>query len=448
MKNNVTIIGANSLLAQELIKDLIARNFSVTACDFSPPPPWIKTMEQSSCCWVELDLKNIAEWEKVIPFLGTLYYLPHQSLITQNYFEIEQINSILLITHWISIFCRKCSVSKVIYLSSMLNKEHSKQSMLYHRLEIENILKESQVPTIAIRLPMLLMNGAEPFEFIKNILKSFPFSFFPTWVEKQVQPIYWKDVIEILIQLLLDHSYTKVHRNINLPGPDLMSYRSLIQLIIRKQKLRRKVILNSLFSLSLMTFLYSLFSSYSRKRISDFFNSWNQDAVALVSDWKQKKSWMNVEDSLKYLQKEDLNVIATTSNIESNTLLVFKSNYITQINANQLALEFFYWLQNFCLNMIRVEIKDSSWKIYFPQKLILLRHFKVVFKSDDEISFKCLPGISNKAFTEFNFNVNICHARSRKFALISFGGNSRPFGCLTRLILKIVMKRFMKFLSL
>ncbi len=177
------------------------------------------------------------------------------------------------------------------------------------------------------------------------------------------------------------------------------------------------------------------------------FYSWNQDAIVLSSDWKQKKSWMGIDEALKSLLKEvPQDTFPKISPIDSN-ILVFRTHYIAMLKANELGLEFFYWLQNFFLNIIRVEIKETSWKIYFSQKLILIQDFKIIKNSSEEVIFCCDYRLGWIFKHEIVFHINITQARSRNFALFTFKG-TRSFSFMERFIINYILKRFIKFLSL
>jgi hypothetical protein len=449
MSITVTIIGANSLLAIGLIGDLLSKDYHVKAADYSDLPLDLQNhqLNSSKLTWTKLSKDDFNLFKELLNNSDTVFYFPHQSATTQRFSRINQLNFLLLQTHWIANIAKSSRIKKIIYLSSLMEKENSRASLFYNRFEIENILKDSNIPTIVLRIPLLLMNGDDNFEFIKKMLKIAPVLFLPTWVEKQVQPIYWKDVVEILIQLQLDHSYTKIHRNINLPGPTLLSYSSFFKLVMKKFKWKCSIFISNFFPQSIMRFFLSLFTSYSSFEIQKKMISWNQDAVVLGSDWKQKKTWVDCEDALKYITREAMIKPPFPDHQFLESIFIFKTGNISTLKAHELALEFFYWLQNFFLNIIRVEIKEKSWKIFFPQKLILLRNFELQKSTPEEVIFKCDCTFFGMADNRLFFKINISQARYRRFAFFSFESNEK-LNIFRKLFIVFIMKRFLKFLSL
>ena len=277
MNTTVAIIGANSFLAHELINELISKDFKINAADYEEAPQWL--LQHENLKWIKLRSDCLEDIKNVCEDVDTLFYLPHQSIRTQGFYTDHQLNFLMLQTHWLTSFANTSSIKKIIYVSSMMQKDDLKGLLFQNRFNMENILKDGKAPVIVLRLPLLLMNSSEDFEFILKTLKRYPFVFLPTWIEKQVQPIFVKDVVEILVQLQLDNAYTKINRNINLPGPNLISYFSFFKQIIKKYKLRCSIITTNLLPSSFFYFFLSLFSRNTFSQIQRKFECWNQDAV-------------------------------------------------------------------------------------------------------------------------------------------------------------------------
>lgn len=447
MTQHISIIGANSALGRELITELLKLNKKVLASDLCGPPVWFNSLPENSCQWIELNLKKHEALAQVIEGASCLFLIPHQSLITQHFKTKKLANCLLFLAYWITVYSSQFKLSKIIYLSAMINRELPKTSILYNQFEIENILKEGQTPVISLRLPLLIMNEIEPFNIIKNIITAFPFTIFPAWIEKQVQPIYWKDVLEILIQLLLDNSYTKIHRNINLPGPDLISYKMLLILVARKLKLKRQILLSNLFPLSITAFIQSLFLNYSSLMLKRWYQSWNQDAVALISDWKQKKSWVGVEDALKLVLNQPIENKKTVKiSCTDKSVLVLRTESIGQLKAKELSLEFFYWLQNYFFSIIRFEIKDNMWRVYFPQKLILLLELELLSQNEDQLTFIFRCCAKAKRPQMIYLTINHFYLKKRKFAFLKFKSESGDISYFAKKMVVFIFNRFNQYL--
>lgn len=452
MSELITIIGAQSLLAHSLIEDISKRGEKVHALDFCDEPHWFESYISKGCKWFKAIPYQYVDFEMAFQNSTTIIIIAHQTNSLENIFDEDEKNQFFYHINLITQCCIKIkSIQKIIYVGSMIDKNVSHSSPLYYRHEVESILKNSLKPVITVKTSLIILPQSFPYKDILILLKKLPFIFFPTWIEKQVQPLYWKDLAEILIQLHLDKAYTKITRNINLPGPELISYRRLLEIILRKMKSRKKIHLFSFFSHKLWYLYLSFCSGLSKKRVNSLVNSWNQDAVNLLSDWKQKKSWWNIEDAVKDSMNEDQKKLSSYQSEnyikKVQNQFVYKTSSVMQLRPKEVSLEFFYWLQNFLLNLVRVEVRDDWVKIYFSQKLILIQEFKMIFQDELSIVFECYFAKSSKSdVNKCMFSINLCQIKNSRQALFSFYSNTK-INFIQKLIIKYLMKRFNKYLE-
>ena len=193
-----------------------------------------------------------------------------------------------------------------------------------------------------------------------------------------------------------------------------------------------------------------MFLKYSSLTLKRWYQSWNQDAVALTSDWKQKKSWMGVEDSLKLVLNQPTlpQIVKSPTNVvnTSASMMVLRTGNVGQLRATELALEFFYWLQNYFFSIIRVEIKDSMWRIYFPQKLILLQEFELLSESENEVIFIFRCRSKAKKPQKLYFTINHFYLKNRKFAFLTIKNDDGPLGFFTKKLVIYLFNRFNQYL--
>lgn len=449
MTRQIAILGANSRLARELISELVSLNKKILACDFCQQPEWMNSFQD--CQWLELKYKDLTSIEEVVKNSDCLFFIPHQSSKTQSFKSINELNMLLNISNMIATYARHYAIKKIIYLSTMIHEELSRESYLYIHFQMEHILQESHVPLVVVRIPMLLMDHAETFQMIKKLIHRLPFVIFPPWIEKQVQPIYWRDVVEILIQLYMDTGYTKINRNLNLPGPDLISYKSFFKLLAKKLKVHKKIYILSFFPLSILIFFHSLVMRSSKKTISQFYQSWNQDAFVIKSDWKQKKTWISVEDAINLVlqenQREPLKILQESHNNLSSSMILYRTGNVTQLKAYEIALEFFHWLQYYFLSIIRFEMRDHSWRLYFAPKLFLLREFKIISMNEKQVVFLFLDRSNKRINQPIEFSIELLQFKNKTSSFIKIKAEEGQLRFFTRKLFIFLCKRFNQYLT-
>lgn len=453
MSEFVTIFGAQNLLSKVLIEDLTQKSIRVNAIDYCKEPSWFEPFKLGGSQWFHATAYSDVELIKAIKNSNSIFIFPHQSNSTEDIFNEDEINQFLYHLHLLAeCSAKESSVQKIVYVSSMIDKNNTLNPLSKFKMDAEQILRNSQKPVISVRTPLIVLPCSFPYEDVLILLKKVPVLIFPTWIEKQVQPLYWKDLCEILVQLHFDRSYTKIHRNINLPGPDLISYKRFLEIILRKLKTNKKIYVYNFMSLKLWYLSLSFFSGKHIRRVISFITSWNQDAVTFASDWKQKKSWWGVEDAIKdSLLSNNKNVktqfYSTNYIKEIKNDYVLKTSSVSNLKSKEVVLEFFYWLQNFLLNLIRVEIKDDIIRIYFSQKLFLMQELRLIILTHNKISFECYSsntdkGIKNKCI----LSVELCCIKNTNHAFFFFHSNTK-ISNFKKGILRFLMRRFNKYLE-
>ncbi|NEE22770.1 DUF2867 domain-containing protein, partial [Streptomyces sp. SID7499] len=119
--------------------------------------------------------------------------------------------------------------------------ERSLSPHLRSRAEVGHILLDSGVPTAVLRAAIVIGSGSASFEMLRYLTERLPLMITPSWVRTRIQPVAVRDVVRYLVgsaKLPAD-----VNRAFDIGGPDVMTYRDMMQRYAGVAGLRRRLIL-------------------------------------------------------------------------------------------------------------------------------------------------------------------------------------------------------------
>jgi hypothetical protein len=96
------------------------------------------------------------------------------------------------------------------------------------------------VPTTEFRAAIIVGSGSVSFEMIRYLTERLPVMVTPSWVDTRVQPIAVRDVLTYLVQAA--ERPPEGHRIVEIGGPDVHTYRSLMEIYADVRDLRRLMI--------------------------------------------------------------------------------------------------------------------------------------------------------------------------------------------------------------
>lgn len=97
------------------------------------------------------------------------------------------------------------------------------------------------VPVTTFRAAMIIGSGSASFEILRYLVERLPVMVTPRWVGTLCQPIAIRNVLQYLVAAL--HEPATIGRTLDIGGPDIVSYRDLMQTMAAARGLRRRIIL-------------------------------------------------------------------------------------------------------------------------------------------------------------------------------------------------------------
>ncbi|MEU1586249.1 SDR family oxidoreductase [Micromonospora sp. NPDC005710] len=111
---------------------------------------------------------------------------------------------------------------------------------LRSRAEVGRILLDSGVPTAVLRAAVIIGSGSASFEMLRYLTERLPAMITPRWVRNRIQPIAVRDVLHYLSGCA--HLPAAVNRGFDVGGPDVLTFREMMQRYARVAGLRQRII--------------------------------------------------------------------------------------------------------------------------------------------------------------------------------------------------------------
>ena len=132
-------------------------------------------------------------------------------------------------------------VRRIIYLGGLGELGEDLSEHLRSRREVENVLASTTVPVTVLRAAIILGSGSASFEILRYLVERLPIMVTPRWVTTECQPIAVENVLNYLVDSL-DCDPT-VGTTLDIGGPDVVTYRQLMQTTAKALGLPPRVIL-------------------------------------------------------------------------------------------------------------------------------------------------------------------------------------------------------------
>jgi uncharacterized protein YbjT (DUF2867 family) len=128
---------------------------------------------------------------------------------------------------------------QIVYMSG-LHPDGELSPHLASRVEVGEILMGSGVPTAVLQAAVILGDGSASFEMLRYLTRRLPVMLAPRWLDNRIQPVAVDDVLHYLAADVRLPEHT--NRTFDVGGPDVLTYREMIQRFARVTGLHRRLI--------------------------------------------------------------------------------------------------------------------------------------------------------------------------------------------------------------
>lgn len=300
----VAITGATGFVGNALARAMedecaviaLGRRFAPSETAASPPDLTTPGIVRRRC-----DLFSVRQTRMALENADVAVYLVHSmspnARLTQGSFEDLD----LLLADNFGRAAAVSGVKRIVYLGGLLPNEKDTELSphLASRLEVEKALGAHGVPVTAVRAGLVVGAEGSSLNLLVRLVERLPLMVCPSWTSSPTQPIALADVIEILVHCCL-HEHT-AGRVCDVGGPDVLTYREMMQLTAKVLGRRRPMIPVPFVTPALSELWVSLVTGTSRSLVRPLIESLRHPMV--VSDpWIQKEMGLEgrtFEDALR-----------------------------------------------------------------------------------------------------------------------------------------------------
>jgi uncharacterized protein YbjT (DUF2867 family) len=222
----IVVAGASGFVGKQLI-NVLKNNHKVIAISRR------SKVSEDNIEWKQCDLFSLLDIEKTLEGADVAVYLVHSMLpsarLTQGSFRDFD----MILADNFSRACKSSGVKHIVYLSGIIPPDAILSEHLQSRLEVENILKSSGVPTSSLRAGLIIGPGGSSFEMMLRLVQRLPFMICPSWTATLSYPISVWDVVEI-IKNRIEKTEITDHECFDLCGPAPLSYKEMMRLLSEK----------------------------------------------------------------------------------------------------------------------------------------------------------------------------------------------------------------------
>jgi len=234
----VAVTGATGYVGGRLVPTLLERGYRVRCLVRSPRKlemrPW---RHHARVEIVDVDINNKDATTQALKGCVAAYYLIH-SMVAAGDDYVEQDRRL---AKSFATAANQAEIQRIIYLGGLGELGDDLSSHLASRREVERQLAGSDVPVTTLRAAMIIGAGSASFEILRHLVERLPIMVTPRWVQTECQPVAIADVLFWLAECL-EHEELQ-DRSVEIGGPDVITYRNLMQVMAEELGLPRRWIL-------------------------------------------------------------------------------------------------------------------------------------------------------------------------------------------------------------
>jgi uncharacterized protein YbjT (DUF2867 family) len=224
----VAVLGATGVIGRALVS-VLAESEEVLAVSRSPdasPGEGVRA--------VAADVTDATSVRRSLEGVEVAYYLVH-SLGAPDYAVVDR-----RAAETVAREAEHAGVSQLVYLGGLGDDRPDLSQHLRSRLETAVALSSGAVPVTTLRAAVVIGRGSAAFETIVSLVDRLPAMIAPRWVTTPTQPIALADVVRYLVGVA--RMPEALGRSFDVGGPDVLSYKEMIERIAHIRGRRRLIV--------------------------------------------------------------------------------------------------------------------------------------------------------------------------------------------------------------
>ena len=233
----IAVTGASGYVGGRLVRRLLQAGFEVRCLARDPRKLAARDFGLAGLTAVACDCSDPAQLAAALAGVEVAYYLIHSMETAGADFAARDRD----LARGFGDAAARAGVRRIVYLGGLGELGKGLRPHLRSRREVEQHLGAAGVPVTTFRAAMLVGAGSASFEILRYLVERLPVMVTPRWVQTESQPIAIDNALHYLVACL-DEPRT-IGCSFDIGGPDVLTYRELLQMTARSLGLRPRWIL-------------------------------------------------------------------------------------------------------------------------------------------------------------------------------------------------------------
>jgi len=235
--SKVLVAGSTGYVGGRLVPELLDAGHTVRCIVRDPAKlgdaPWRTRVDV-----VHGDVTELGSIEAALDDIEVVYYLVHSMTGSDNFEALDRTAAAC-----VARAAQRRGTGRIVYLGGLGRDDDPNLSRhLRSRHEVGRMLASGSTPVTELRAAVVIGSGSASFEMLRYLVEVLPVMVAPKWVSSRCQPVAIHDVLAALVVAAEDDE--RGHHVVEIGGPDVLSYREMMQTYAEAAGLARRVVIS------------------------------------------------------------------------------------------------------------------------------------------------------------------------------------------------------------